>query len=219
MADTPWYKRIHIPHVFVLLTAVIFIGALCTYVLPSGEYRRETKTIEGRERTLVVPGTFQAIPKHYSLRGVLLGDSEKAPEAYAEPVSIQGFLTAIPRGLEQSADIIFFIFMIGGTFGILQRSGTIPAMIRMLLDRFGHSAKLLDHHHHVGNCRGRVDPRHGRGVHPTGAGLSPHFPAPRVRSDLRSGSGDAGGGHGIRLGHDQSVHHQHRPRHRRVAPQ
>jgi uncharacterized ion transporter superfamily protein YfcC len=143
MADTPWYKRIHIPHVFVLLTAVIFIGALCTYVLPSGEYRRETKKIEGRERTLVVPGTFQAIPKHYSLRGVLIGDSENAPEEFAEPVSFQGFLTAIPRGLEQSADIIFFIFMIGGTFGILQRSGTIPAMIRMLLDRFGHSAKLL----------------------------------------------------------------------------
>ena len=87
----------------------------------------------------MVPGTFAAVPKHYSLRGVLLGDGEAAKDK-ASPISAQGFLTAIPRGLEDSADIIFFIFIIGGVFGILQRTGTIPATIRMLLDHLGHSA-------------------------------------------------------------------------------
>lgn len=37
-------------------------------------YDRETKVIEGKERTLLVPGTYQSMEKHYSLEGVFLGD-------------------------------------------------------------------------------------------------------------------------------------------------
>ena len=44
-------------------------------------------------------------------------------------MGLHGFLTAIPRGLEAAADIIFFIFIIGGAFGILQRTGVITAAI------------------------------------------------------------------------------------------
>ena len=138
-----WYKRIRVPHVFALLTLMVFIASLSTCFVPSGSYQRETKTIEGRERTLVVPGTYENIPKEYSARGLLIGIDEDKDQAVARPVSFFGFLTAIPRGLETSADIIFFIFIIGGTFGILQRSGTIPAAIRALLDHLGHSVTLL----------------------------------------------------------------------------
>lgn len=134
-------RRLRIPHVFALLTIVTALAAIATWVVPSGEYRRETRSIEGRERTVVVPGTFRPEPKAFSVRGALLGG--EAPEGRSMPVSLLGFLSAIPRGLEQSADIVFFIFIIGGTFGILQRTGTIPAAIRALLDRFGHSAPLL----------------------------------------------------------------------------
>lgn len=137
----PMLKGLRIPHVFALLTLVAAVAAIATWIVPSGQYRRETRTIEGRERTVVVPGTFTAQPKHVTLRGALIGG--EAPEGRAMPVSLLGFLTAIPRGLEQSADIVFFIFILGGTFGILQRTGTIPAAIRALLDRFGHSAPLL----------------------------------------------------------------------------
>jgi len=136
-----WLKRIKVPHVFVLLTIVVFLTSLSTYLIPSGSYERETKEIDGRSRTLVVPGTYTPIPKEYSLRGVILGGGGDGE--VARPVGLHGFLSAIPRGLEQSADIIFFIFIIGGTFGILQRTGTIPAAIRGLLDHLGHSATLL----------------------------------------------------------------------------
>lgn len=134
-------KRLHIPHVFALLTIVTALSAIATWIVPSGEYRRESRKIEGRERTVVVPGTFRGEPKAISLRGALLGG--EAPEGTSRPVSVVGLLTAIPRGLEDSADIIFFIFILGGTFGILQRTGTVPAAIRALLDRFGHSAPLI----------------------------------------------------------------------------
>ena len=62
-------RRFRIPHVFALLTILVFVVSLLTYVVPSGEYRRETRLVEGRERTLVVSGTYEAIPKHISLKG------------------------------------------------------------------------------------------------------------------------------------------------------
>jgi len=128
------------PHVFVLLTGVIFLCSLATYVIPSGVYDRETRLVEGHERILLKPGTFRRVEKHFSLQGVLLG---KKIEGKASPVGLHGFLTAIPRGMEKAADIIFFIFIIGGVFGILQRTGVIAAVIQRLLDTLGKSGALL----------------------------------------------------------------------------
>ncbi|MCB1184741.1 YfcC family protein [bacterium] len=137
MSSSP---RFRVPHVFVLLTLVILACSIATWVIPSGEYRRETKSVQGHERTLLVPGTYEHLDKHVSARGILL--DEKVPDR-ASPTSLQGFLTAIPRGLEAAADIIFFIFIIGGTFGILQRTGVITAAIGRLLRRLGDRGPLL----------------------------------------------------------------------------
>jgi uncharacterized ion transporter superfamily protein YfcC len=64
-------------------------------------------------------------------------------ENKATPVGLHGFLTAIPRGMEAAADIIFFIFVIGGVFGILQRTGVINAAVGRLLHRLGDRGPLL----------------------------------------------------------------------------
>ncbi len=128
------------PHVFTLLTAVVFICSLLTYIIVSGSYQREIKTIGTLTRTVVIPGTYKEIPKHYSAKGIIIGEKV---EGKASPVSLFGFLSAIPRGMEKAADIIFFIFIIGGVFGILQRTGTISAFIQKLLDMFGHTAEVL----------------------------------------------------------------------------
>ena len=137
-----WYERIRLPHVLLLLTLITLVASLMTYIIPSGTYERRTVVVDKRERTLVVPGTFHELPKHYSVRGLILGDPDAAAD-HSAPASLHSFLTAIPRGLEQSADIIFFIFIIGGVFGILQRSGTIPAAIGLLLKHLGHSPNLV----------------------------------------------------------------------------
>jgi uncharacterized ion transporter superfamily protein YfcC len=133
-------KKINLPHVFVLLTGVIFVCSVFSYIIDSGEYKRETKKIGTLTRNVVIPGTYTEIPKHISPEGVILGDDV---EGKASPVSIVGFFSAIPRGMEEAADIIFFIFIIGGVLGILQRTGTIMAFIQKLLEIFGHSSKLL----------------------------------------------------------------------------
>ncbi len=132
--------KLKVPHVFVLLTGAILFCSLLTYVVPSGTYERQMRTVEGHERTLVVPGTYQHLDKHVSWRTLLLGAEI---ENKATPVGLHGFLTAIPRGMEAAADIIFFIFVIGGVFGILQRTGVINAAIGRLLHRLGDRGPLL----------------------------------------------------------------------------
>ena len=135
--------HLRIPHVFVLLAGVVFVCSLLTFVVPSGQYERRTTVVEGHERTLLVPGTYEHRDKHFGWRGLLLGLDDPAAAGQATPVGLYGFLTAIPRGLEKQADIIFFIFMIGGVFGVLTRTGVITAGLSRLLQRFGGSASML----------------------------------------------------------------------------
>lgn len=133
-------KRIRIPHVFALLTGVILFCSVLTYIIPSGSYQREVRKIGSSERTVVIPGTYARIPKHYSLKGAVVGEEI---DGAATPVGLVGFLAAIPRGMESAAGIIFFIFIIGGVFGILQRVGTVSAVLQKMLDVFGNSGPLL----------------------------------------------------------------------------
>ncbi|MCB0750722.1 MAG: YfcC family protein, partial [Ignavibacteriae bacterium] len=133
-------KSIKLPHVFILLTAVVFICSALSYIIPSGVFERETKKIGSINRTLVIPGSYKELPKSYSLKGTIMGDEI---EGKATPVSLIGFLSAIPKGMEEADFIIFFIFMIGGVFGILQKTGTIIAFLQKMLDTFGNSPNLL----------------------------------------------------------------------------
>ena len=133
-------KKLQLPHVFVLLTAVVFVCSAATYIIPSGKFARETRKIGTITRTLVIPGTYQELDKNYSITGMIL---TRENEEGANPVSLFGFLSAIPRGMEKAADIIFFIFIIGGVFGILQRTGTILAFLQKLLELSGHRPRIM----------------------------------------------------------------------------
>ncbi|MGM0667249.1 MAG: YfcC family protein [Bacteroidota bacterium] len=136
----PSLKKFRVPHVFVLLTSFILLCSLLTYVIPSGLYERKTVSIGESTRTIVIPGTYRELEKDISLEGIIMGGADNGK---ARPVSIINFLTAIPRGMEDMADIIFLIFIVGGVLGILQRTGTITGVIQALLDRFSGSGTML----------------------------------------------------------------------------
>jgi len=133
-------KRIRIPHVFVLLGEVILVCSILTYVVPSGHYDRKVITAAGMTKTVMVPGTYTKVPKHITLESVLLGEEV---EGKATPVSLVGLMSAIPRGLEQVADIVFLVFIVGGVISVIQRTGTITASLHALLTRFSRSAPIL----------------------------------------------------------------------------
>jgi uncharacterized ion transporter superfamily protein YfcC len=133
-------RSIKVPHVFTLLTGVVFFCSLLTFFVPSGEFEREVRIVGGTERVVLLPGTYEGLPKHLSVKGLVFGDPR---DGFASPVSLEGFLSAIPRGMIEAADIVFFIFIIGGVFGILQETGTIPAFLHTVMQRLRGSWQLL----------------------------------------------------------------------------
>ena len=59
-------KRFKVPHVFALLTGVVFACSLLSWFVPSGHYERATRSVAGHERNVVVPDSYTTIPKHVS---------------------------------------------------------------------------------------------------------------------------------------------------------
>jgi len=134
------FKKVKIPHVFIFLSAIILFCSVLTYIIPSGTYTRSIKQIGKKERTVVVPGTYTELPKHYSVKGMILGDEQKGK---ATPISVLGLFTSIPKGMNQAASLIFFIFIIGAVLNLIQHTGTINVFLSMLLRKFGNSPVLL----------------------------------------------------------------------------
>ena len=57
--------------------------------------------------------------------------------------SLLGIFTAIPKGMSQSAGLIFFIFIIGAVFNLIQDTGAINAIIFKIMDKFRNAPVLL----------------------------------------------------------------------------
>ena len=98
---------IKIPHVFIFLSFIILFCAVLTYVIPSGSFERTTRQYGDIEQIVVVPGSYKEVPKHYSVKGLFVNEEV---EGKSSPISLLGLLTSIPKGLQQSAALIFFYF-------------------------------------------------------------------------------------------------------------
>lgn len=107
------------PHIYVILFILIAIGAAASYIVPAGEFAREE--VDGR--SVIIPGTFDFIPQ--------------------TPVGFFEFMTAIPRGVEQTVIIIFGIMAIGAMFKVIERAGVIDMIINFLIKQFGNKGLLI----------------------------------------------------------------------------
>lgn len=97
-------KKFKVPHVYVILMTIVAVCAVLTYIVPAGEYAR----VEGPGgRMIVDPNTFKYIAR--------------------TPVNLFGFLASVPKGMVEVAEIIFFIFIVGGSFAVVQATGAIDA--------------------------------------------------------------------------------------------
>ncbi|MEL6185800.1 MAG: hypothetical protein AAFU79_14350, partial [Myxococcota bacterium] len=122
-----------IPHVFIFLSGLILVAAVLTYIVPSGRFERTQRTYGTLTQSVIVPGSYRPVDKHYSARGSFVGDPVSGK---ASPTSVLGLFTAIPKGLQQSASLVFFILLVGATFGIVNHTGSINALLFYLVDRF-----------------------------------------------------------------------------------
>jgi uncharacterized ion transporter superfamily protein YfcC len=105
--------RIHFPHPLTLLVGCVVLAAILTWVLPAGTYQRRDDPATGR--SVVVPGTFTRVEPH--------------------PVGPFAAFVAIPQGIVDAASVIGLVFLIGGGFTVVERTGTFDRLVNGLVRR------------------------------------------------------------------------------------
>ena len=114
-------KGFKFPSTPALLVGIILFAAFLSYVIPAGEFERVVD--ETTKRTLVVAGTFKTTENH--------------------PVGVMFLMSTIYRGIVSAAQLIAFIFVCGGTFGIINKTGAIAAGLNNLIKKFNGRENLL----------------------------------------------------------------------------
>src|SRR5690348_8149447 len=99
----------------------VLLAAVASHVLPPGEYDRRDDPVTTRQ--VVVAGTYHTV----------------APQ----PVGAFQALVAIPRGMVDAAAVIFFVFLIGGAFTVVDETGALRGGVDWLVRRFGRSETLV----------------------------------------------------------------------------
>ena len=113
-------SKFKMPHIYVILFLFGLVAAISTYLIPAGEFDRVE--IEG-ERTAVDPESFRYTE--------------------ATPTSLIDFVTAIPRGLIDAGEVVFFTLIIGGMFMVLRESGIIEIAVDKLARKFSKRSILI----------------------------------------------------------------------------
>lgn len=109
------------PHPLALLVGCLLLAALLTHLLPAGRFDRREDPATGR--SVVVAGTY----------------------APTEPAPVAAFqaLVAIPRGMADAAGVIFYVFLVGGAFAVVERTGALGRLVGWLVTRLSGRGLLV----------------------------------------------------------------------------
>ena len=101
-------KKLNIPHTFTIVLSIVCVCAVLTWIIPGGEFLRETVVIDGSERSVVVADSYQEV--------------ENVPQTWQ-------VFTSFFKGFERTSHIIAFILMLGGAFWIMNSTKAIDVGI------------------------------------------------------------------------------------------
>lgn len=106
------FRDLKMPHTLVVVMALVILLLALSWVLPSGEFQRQSLQVGDTVRTVTVAGSYQTVPK------VHLGFAT--------------IFTAPIQGFVDGALLIGFLLVIGGSFGIFQETGAVEFGIKRL---------------------------------------------------------------------------------------
>ncbi len=112
------FKKSRLPHTLVLIYAMVVLTVVATWIIPGGEYKR----VEKDGRSMPVAGTFAFSGRQPQGLGAL-------------------FISPI-KGFIEASSIIVFVFVVGGAFAVIQKTGAISAFIHDLALKFSRSRAL-----------------------------------------------------------------------------
>ena len=91
------------PNALTILVGFILLAGIMTYLIPKGSYQRVIDPSTQRE--VVVPGSFQLLQ--------------------AGQLSPFEILLCIPRGILKGGEVMVLIFLVGGCFFIVDKTGAL----------------------------------------------------------------------------------------------
>lgn len=98
------------PDALLIILGILILFILATWIIPAGEFDRTTLE---NGRTVVVPGTYKPV--------------EPAPQGFG------AFFTAPIKGFISAAEIIAFIFLVGGAFSLVMATGAVDTALQRIL--------------------------------------------------------------------------------------
>jgi uncharacterized ion transporter superfamily protein YfcC len=111
-------KTLKLPHTLVLIYIMVVLTVVATWIIPGGEYDR----IEKEGRTIPVAGSYHRIE--------------------SRPQGLAGLFVSPAKGFVDASAIIVIVFIVGGAFAVIQKTGAITAVIHNLAFKFGRSRAL-----------------------------------------------------------------------------
>jgi len=118
-------SRFKVPHTLVLLFGMVWLAWIAAHLMPQGTFERAPSE-SNPNRMEVVAGSY-------------------APVEASDEVSLHWTVpfTILFSGFEHGADVIFFIFIVGGMFAVMRDTGAVDALIGWLIDRLGSRPQWL----------------------------------------------------------------------------
>ena len=113
--------KIKFPDPLVLLMLFIIGASIATYIVPSGKFDRTMDHLSNRE--VVVSGSFH--------------------EVESKPVSLFQMFVSIPKGMQQAASVIFFVFLVGGAFVVIDRTGALTGLVEWVAHKLDGRESLM----------------------------------------------------------------------------
>ncbi len=123
-------KKLKLWHVYTIILAILAVATLLTWVVPSGQFERQE--VDGREVT--VAGTYSTVPK------VSTDEDGNATDLRQ---NVFQMLEAPSQGIQGAADVVAFVFVVGGAFGIITATGALEAGIKRLILKLKGSSVLI----------------------------------------------------------------------------
>lgn len=131
-------KRLGIPDAYVLIFILVFVAFISTYIVPPGQFEVEEIPYDNNGKEMVMESVDPESFKYYT-------DENGKAKAIGSPIFSDyyktektGFFNYVYDGLlngdkEGTVGIIMFILVIGGSFGIILKTGAIEQAIWIVI--------------------------------------------------------------------------------------
>jgi len=129
-------RRWAMPDTLLIVFGVLLVAAALTVFMPRGSFTTEPDPVTGRQ--LLLPGSFQLADNGQAKSVSLFADGDHT-----------GVLTAFFDGMTSGSrsssaiGVIVFIFIAGGSFGVVLKTGAIDEALKSLMLRLRHRAHFL----------------------------------------------------------------------------